>query len=411
MAGLTVDRVNKLKAPGRYGDGGGLYLNIAPAGTKSWVQRIMIDGKRLDKGLGGFPSVSLSTARKIADSNRVKVKSGENPWAIAGRVNGAAAQPAVRSVPTFEQAARRFYEASLPTWRSAKHAAVWVQSLELHVFPAIGSIPVDELTRADVLGVLTPLWAIIPETARRIRRRVRAVLRWALAFGFVEHNAAGELIDGALPTMPPSDTHHRALHYSAVPDAYGKLIRWRAFREPQPHPMTVLALRFVILTAARSGEVRGATWDEIEEYPGGPWSGGLWTIPAARMKTKKLHRVPLSPQAMDVLQSVSERISGPRSDNGLVFPGGTGRPIGESVLFTRCQVDALGCSPHGFRSSFRDWAAERSGASREAIELALSHAPGGRVEMAYFRSDLLDQRRELMNSWGDFVDWGHRALF
>ena len=385
MATLTVDKVRKFKDPGRYGDGGGLYLNVAPGGSKSWVLRIQQGGKRTDKGLGGFPAVSLSAARRLAEESRVAVKRGDAP-------PKAVKSAAPKLAPTFEEAARRFHEANLPKWRSDKHPRYWIRSLELHVFPKIGHMPIDEVTRADVLDALSPIWGTVAE-ARRIRQRVRAVFQWGLAYEYIAANPAGEIIDGALPAMPASDAHHKALHYSKVPAAYKHLIRTRYIRDPQPHKVTVLALEFVILTAARSAEVRGMTSDEVNS------DGSVWTIPAHRMKGGKQHRVPLSGAARFILGQVRDLGRG----DGLVFPGAAGRPIGECVLLARCKADKLGCTPHGFRSSFRDWAAEQTNYSREAIELSLAHAPGGKVEMAYFRSDLLEQRRALLEEWGQFV--------
>ena len=198
--------------------------------------------------MGGFPAVSLSAARRLAEEGRVAVKRSEAP--------AKAVRPAApKLAPMFEEAALRFHEANLPKWRSAKHPRNWIRSLELHVFPKIGDMPIDEITRADVLDTLSPIWGGIAEV-RRIRQRVRAVFQWAVAYGFVESNPAGNAIDGALPTMPPSDAHHEALHYSKVPAAYRHLTRTRYIRDPQPHEVTLLALEFVILTAARSAEVR-----------------------------------------------------------------------------------------------------------------------------------------------------------
>ncbi len=386
MATLTVDKVRKFKDPGRYGDGGGLYLNVAPGGSKSWVLRIQQGGKRTDKGLGGFPAVSLSAARRLAEESRVAVKRGEAP--------PKAVKPAApKLAPTFEEATLRFYEGKQLGWKNAKHSRTWLQSFKLHVFPKFGSVTVDEVTRADVLDALAPLWPTTPETARRIRSRIRGVFQWAIAYGHIESNPAGEAIEGALPKVPPSGAHHKALHYAKVPAAYQHLTRIRYILDPQPHKVTLLALEFLIFTAARSAEVRGMTWNEVSA------DGSLWTIPAHRMKAGKEHRVPLSGSATFVLGQARDLGRG----DGLVFPGAAGHPIAESVLLDRCKADKLGCTPHGFRSSFRDWAAERTSYSREAIEFSLAHAPGGRVEMAYFRSDLLEQRRALLEEWGQFV--------
>lgn len=409
MPNLTVERIAKLKKVGMHGDGGGLYLNVAKGGSKSWIQRIQVDGKRVDKGLGGYPAVSLSQARRQADANRVAAQAGENPWPPKARVNRMAAKQKGPRVPTFKEATQEYYELNHPSWKSAKHRATWLQSMELYVFPDIGDIPIDEVTSRDILAVLHPLWPRIPDTAMRLRHRMRAVFRWAVSYEFIESNPAGERIDGALPRVPRSTDHYAALHYSLVPEAYWKLVRTREPGDSSPRSMTLLALRLLILTAARSAEVRHMTWDELAEGDTNkPEDGGLWVIPAARMKAAKEHRVPLSPQAMTVLKQRKREY---RSNTLLVFFSERSllSPIGENALGTRCRIDGLGGSAHGFRSSFRDWAAEQTSLSREAAEMCLAHTPGNRVERAYFRSDLLDQRRELMNLWGEFVETECRA--
>ena len=201
MAQLTALKVKSVTNPGRYGDGAGLYLAVAASGSKSWVLRIVVQGRRRDIGLGGYPTVGLAEARNLAAANRAIVAESRDPVAEKRRP----------PKPTFREAARQVHEANLPRWRNEKHGAAWIRTLERFAFPVFGNMPVDQVTRADVLAVLTPIWGSKPETARRVRQRIRTVMRWAMAHGFVEHNVAGAAIDGALPTMPKQKAHMRAL--------------------------------------------------------------------------------------------------------------------------------------------------------------------------------------------------------
>ena len=386
MVSLTVEKARRLTEPGRYGDGGGLYLNIAKGGSKSWVQRLYVEGKRLDKGLGGFPKVSLTDARKMATSNRAAVAEGRNPWAD-GQPKAAAG---VQQIPTFRAATFKAHERKAHLWRNAKHTASWIQTLERHAFPIIGDMRMDEITRADVLAVLDPIWREIPENARRVRQRMRSVFSWAMSWGYTDVNPAGEVIDAALDPMPRLvNGNFPALPYEQVPEAIRKI------QDSESWAATKLAFEFLILTAARSGEVRGATWDEID------LDADLWTVPSERMKMGREHRQPLSIQAVVLLRGARERLGG---GSRLVFPSPGGNMLSDNALSLRARKDAIGCVPHGFRSSFRDWAAECSGASRDAIELSLAHDVGNAVERAYFRTDLLEKRRPLMQSWADYLD-------
>ena len=262
MPQLTAARVKAVAEPGRYGDGAGLYLNVAPGGSKSWVQRIVVAGRRLDIGLAGYPTVGLAEARVLAAANRTGVAAGRDPVAEKRRP----------PKPTFKEAAQQVHQANLPRWRNAKHGAAWIRTLERFAFPVFGNMPVDRVTRADVLAVLTPIWSSTPETARRVRQRIRAVMRWAMAHGFIENNPAGEAIDGALPPMPRVKDSLRAFPYREVSEAL------KIVEESRSSASARLCLRFTVLTAARSGEARGALWSEIDP------DKALWTVPAARMK-------------------------------------------------------------------------------------------------------------------------------
>lgn len=376
---LTIARIKALTAPGRYSDGGTLFLNVAPGGSKNWVQRIVINGRRHDIGLGGWPVVTLSDARDVALDNRRLVQKGGDPLAHKRKVK----------VPTFEEAAKVVYAANLPRWNSAKTAANWMQQLERHAFPRLANKPLDRIAREDVLAVLTPIWTSTPGTARKLRQRIRAIMEWAQAHGHVEHNAAGEAISGALPSMPSVKAHHRSLSYQDLPAAL------EAIEASAANVPAKLCFRFVVLTACRSGEARGATWQEID------LEAGTWTIPADRMKTGHEHRIPLSSAALDVLKAASAF----RDESGLVFPSPRKRftQISDTALngILRTVELADRCVMHGFRSTFRDWCAE-TGKAREIAEAALAHTVGG-VEGAYFRSDLFDRRRDVMDAWARYA--------
>lgn len=381
MARLTALKVRSIDKPGRYGDGNGLYLNVAKGGSKSWVQRITIDGVRRDMGLGGYPAVSLAQARAQAASNKSAVASGINPIVEKRRA----------TTPTFREAAMQVHAINLPTWRNGKHAAQWISTLQTYAFPVIGDMKVDAIRKIDVLACLTPIWTAKPETARRVRQRMRAVFSWAMAHDYVEYNVAGEAINAALPAMPKVRAHHRALPYVDVPEVLEMIAATRASESAK------LCFRFTVLTASRSGEARAATWDEIDA------DSALWTVPALRMKAGRAHRVPLSDAAIEVLEE-ADAIS---DESGLAFPSPRkrGRPLSDMTLTKLLRDNGISerTTMHGFRSSFRNWAQEQTGASHAAMELSLAHTVGSAVEQAYMRSDLLEQRRKLMQQWADYL--------
>ncbi len=378
---LSATQVKALEEPGRYSDGGGLHLYISKAGGKSWVQRITVDGRRRDIGLGGYPSVSLARAREKAAANRAAIADGRDP----------VAEKRTLATPTFREAACSVYEANRPRWRNAKHIANWTQVLERHAMPALGSTPIDRIGRGDVLRVLSPIWTSRPETARRVRQRMRTIFRWAMAHGFMEANPAGEAVDGALPRMPKTRAHFRSLPYQEVASALGTI------EASQASMAAKLCLRFLVLTAARSGEVRGATWNEID------LGGREWRIPAGRMKAGLEHRVPLSAQALEVL----EQAVALRDENGLVFPSPlkAGSPMSDMTLTKVLRSTGLAqrATVHGFRSSFKDWTMEQTDTPWAVGEAALAHALGNSTEQAYARSDLFERRRVLMQQWADYL--------
>ena len=378
---LSATRVKALRDPGRYSDGDGLHLFINKRGRKSWVQRITVDGRRRDIGLGGYPTVTLGQARKRASDNRETIGNGKDPVAEKRRP----------STPTFSEAARTVHEANIPRWRNGSHTRAWIQTLERHAFPKIGNKHIDRISRTEVLTVLEPIWSTRPETARRVRQRMRTIFRWAMANELIETNPAGEAIDGALPSMPKVKAHLRALPYQDVVSAL------RTVDASQTSPASKHCLKFLVLTAARSGEARGTTWDEIDI------DGATWTIPGSRMKAGIEHRVPLSDQALDVLTLARQLEDG----SGLCFPSPlrTGRMLSDMTLTNILRKTGLadGATVHGFRTSFKTWTMEQTDTPWAVGEAALAHQLGGSVEQAYARSDLLDRRRPLMQQWADYL--------
>ena len=379
MGKFTTATAKSLAKPGMYRADPTLYLAIAPGGSKSWIQRITIDGKRRDLGLGPFPVISIAKARERAFANRVAIADGRDPLAEKRKAR----------VPTFQEAAKRTYEANRPRWRSEKVAKKWWQAMEKHAFPILGDMRVDRIGREDVLRVLTPLWTSRPEQARKVRQSIRSTLRWAEALGLVETNMAGEAINGALPAQPAVKEHLRALAHREVAAALETV-------EASASSLSArLAFRFTVLTAARSGEVRGATWNEVD------LEAREWRIPANRMKAGAEHRVPLSDAALAVLEQARQL----RDRAGLLFPSPSraGRPLSDMTLTKVLRSTGLAkrTTIHGFRSSFRDWCAD-TGKPREIAEAALAHTVGG-VEGAYFRSDLFERRCRLMADWAAYL--------
>ena len=314
-------------------------------------------------------------------ANRVAIADGIDPLAEKRRAN----------TPTFRAAAVATWEANRPRWRSAKTARAWMQSLEKHVFPAIGALPVERIGHDEVLRILKPLWSTRPQLARKLRQHIRATLQWCQAHGHIGTNVAGEAIDGALPAMPAVKAHYRALPWAEVGEALD------AVRQvPGISQSSRLCLEFLVLTAARSREALGATWDEID------FAEREWRIPAERMKTGAAHAVPLADAALRTLGAARD-LGGER----FVFPSPVrrGARLGEfSLLYILRKADLAGrTTVHGFRSSFRSWAGECTDADHAVMELCLAHTVGNAVERAYARSDLMDKRRALMAAWAETV--------
>ena len=380
---LSATFVKTVNVPGRYGDGrGGLGLTLlVKPGThsglcKSWGQSVRIDGRRTTLGLGRYPVVTLAMARKRALANARAIAQGRDPRRVS------------HEVPTFASACEKVIAIHAENWRSrGRSEHQWRASLRDYAMQRLGSKRVDAIDTADVMAVLQPIWSTKRETARRVRQRISAVMMWAVAEGYRSDNPAGDAIAAALPKIGAKRQHFPALHHTKVAAAVDKVRRSNA------HRCTALAFEFLVLTACRSGEVRGARWEEVDR------ARAVWTIPAERMKADREHRVPLSAQALRVLEEARTL----DNKSGIVFPSRSGRTLSQATLPKLLRDLKIGAVPHGFRSSFRDWAAECTEAPREVCELALAHVNNDRVEAAYRRSDLFEKRRLLMAAWADYI--------
>jgi integrase len=377
---LTAATVRSLSAKGFYPDGQGLYLKIDPSGAKRWMQRLVIQGKRRDLGLGSASLVSLAEARECALQNRKLARAGGDP--LASRKQS-------ESIMTFEAAAQRVHDLHLPTWRNAKHGQQWLNTLRQYAFPHFGKKRLDAMTGSDVLSALSPIWNKRPETARRVKQRIGTVLKWANANGWRTDNPA-DAISKALPKHDRSTIkHQKALPYDQVTDALNRV------RESDASFSSKLAFEFMVLTATRSGETRGAVWDEFD------LEKEEWTIPGERMKSKRPHRIPLSPRCIVILKQAKALQS---KTSSYVFPGALdGKPLSDMTLSKLLKELGVGAVPHGFRSSFRDWAGERTNFPREVCEFALAHVIKDKAEAAYARSDLFEKRRKLMEDWSRYL--------
>jgi len=388
---LTALAVQTITAPGWHADGGGLYLEVDPSGRKRWAMRLTINGKRHDFGLGPIHKVTLQKARDRAALYREKAYAGISPITRKGRTS----EPA--DGLTFQQAANEVHRIRKAQWSNGKHVEQWINTLEEYAFPHMGTRAVASLTTADMLTVLSPIWATKPETARRVRQRLRAVLEWARAAGHRAGDNPIDLIGDGLPKQRRKVEHHTALPYGEVSTFVV------ALRAGAADGVTKFAFEFLILTAARTKEVRLATWAEFD------LEKALWTVPADRMKARREHIVPLSPRAVEILKAVRPRASDPAA---LVFADAqTGQALSENRFLNA--RDGLGyrgrCDPHGFRSSFRDWAAEETAFPPEVVEMALAHTIANKVEAAYRRGDLLAKRRKLMETWAEYATTVRKA--
>ena len=383
MGSLTALKLRSALAAGRYQDGDGLMLLVKPSGARSWVLRAQADGKRRDFGLGSGATLTLAEAREKAASIRKLYRNGGDPVAAKR-----AEREARKSIPTFLEAATVLHGELNESWRNLKHGDQWLNTLTVYAFPALGALRIDQIDAPLIRDTLLPIWLTKPVTARRVRQRIGSVLDWAHAKGYRPAEAPMRSVSKGLPKQPKGGGHFPALAYEQVPALVAQL---------QTVPtMGRLALLFAILTAARSGEVRGALWPEIN------MASATWTIPAERMKAGRAHAVPLSPQAVAVLKQ-AKALQIARAGE-IIFASPRGGPLSDMTL-TKVLRDAGQdvATVHGFRSSFRDWAAEQTSTANEVLEAALAHTVPNKVEAAYRRTNFLEKRTPLMAEWGAFL--------
>ena len=380
---LTTRTVQSAQGTGRkrrLADGGGLYLVVAPSGSKSWVLRTVVKGKRCDIGLGGVSLVSLKEAREQALQLRKVARAGGDPL-IERRQDR-------RPVPTFEAATMQVHAAHAPAFKNEKHRKQWVSSLTT-MFTAFGAKRVDAITTADILTAISPQWLERPETSRRVLQRLRVVFDWCQAQGYCAGDNPTQGITKVLPKHRAARSHHAALPYSEVPAFI------RALHESDASELVRLGLELTILSATRTSETLRATWSEID------LPAKTWTIPGERMKAGVDHRVPLSPRCIAILARARALVNG----SGYVFPGrATAKPLSNmAFLMALRRMHRDDITTHGFRSSFRDWAAEQTNFPRAVCEAALAHTLRDKTEAAYHRTDLFERRRELMTAWAAFA--------
>jgi integrase len=433
MAGkLTAQSIKNLKEPGKYSDGGGLglFLWVKPNGGKFWIQRILIQGRRRDIGLGGYPVVSLASAREVAMANKQAVRQGQDPLADKRKA---------RESLTFKGAAKRYLEANLTGFRNAKHRAQWGSTLHTYAYPVLGHLDVNTIEPRDVLRAVQPIWETKTETAKRLRGRIEAVLSWATVAGHRTGDNPARWKGNLSEMLPSAAKVAKSEHYPAI--TLGDAARW--FKALQGRKgFGARALELLALSGGRSGDVRGMLWGEIHvanpdgtlvpldsekaDLGAGPPAttatllhGAVWVIPAQRMKREREHRVPLSPAMIDLLQRVPRMGS-----TDLVFPSSKHTPLSDATIGNVMKrlhtadiaaggkgfVDATTgrpAVPHGLRSTFRDWGAER-GVDRDLMEISLSHLVGSDVERAYRRSDMLERRRAVMQDWANYLQGGEQ---
>ncbi len=393
-----IDRLNALavsraKKPGLYADGGGLCLQVTASGAKSWVLRYMLNGRARSMGLGSLNAVGLSDARELAREARRLRAAGIDPIDDRNNRRSGALLEEAKS-KTFKDCATAFINAHKASWQNAKHVSQWTNTLTTYVYPVFGDFPVQGIDVSMVTRVIEPIWTEKTETAMRLRGRIEAVLDWATARGYRRGENPARW-RGHLENLLPRGSkvrqvrHHAALPYSAIAEFMGVL--------RQQKGVAALAMEFAILTACRTGEVIGGRWSEIDI------KASVWVIPAARMKGRKEHRVPLSDRALAVLEEMQGLRDG-ADKAAFVFPGGKkGMPLSNMAmlqLLKRMGRDDL--TTHGFRSTFRDWAAEQTSYPSEVAEMALAHAVGDKVEAAYRRGDLFEKRQRLMDEWATY---------
>jgi integrase len=388
---LGALQVGRLKEPGRHAVGGvaGLHLYIQSSFQRSWVLRVLVGGRRKDIGLGGFPDVTLAGAKEAARRARDQIVQGVDP--VEQRKQARALLMAdSATAKTFTECYEAFIEDKGEEWRNPKHRQQWTNTLKTYADPKLGALLVRDISLAHVLEVIEPIWKSKTETATRVRGRIEAVLDWATVRGYRSGDNPARWKGHLEQLLPKPSKVSKVVHHGAVDvdDVASFAVALR-----QVPGMGSRALEFVMLTAARSGEVRGARWSEIDR------EAKLWTVPAERMKAHVEHRVPLSTQALKLLDAI------PKIDGSdMVFPGKGGKPLSDMTLSAVMRRMGLDAVPHGLRSTFRDWASERTNFPRELAEMALAHTIESKVEAAYRRGDLLAKRLKMMQAWGDFCE-------
>ena len=379
---LTALKIKKLTIPGRYADGNNLYLEVDKSGARRWTLRVTILGRRRDMGLGGISTVSLEEARELAYQYRKIARSGGDP--ILERQKNRGLQT------TLIYCTKKVHAINLPTWKNEKFAKQWLSSLEHHVFPTIGKLPISQVTSADILRVLTPIWNTKGDTAKKIKQRLRMIIKWARAQGYFQGDDPVELAEQALPKQLKSDDHHKSLEFEKLPEMISNL------RKSKISLTTKLALEFTILSACRTSEVLNAKWEEID------LTKLIWSIPSERMKGGKVHQVPLTDRMTVILNDCKKL----KTNNDLLFPSEiNGEALSNNTmrlaLKKRLKVDA---TVHGMRSSFKDWASETTNFANEVSEMALAHTISNKTELAYRRRTLIEKRRHLMQKWSDYLN-------
>jgi integrase len=387
-ARLSAVGIQKLAEPGRYPDGGGLYLRVTPEGTKNWIFRFMRNYKAREMGLGPIADMGLAEARERAGDLRKVLRRGLDPIAerMAESLNRAEAEASVR---TFRECAEAYIAAHQGSWKHPKHVVQWKRSLDRYAYPRIGSLPVHRIELEHVLGVLEPIWYKVPETASRVRNRVELVLSYATAKRCRQGPNPAQWKGNLDQILPKRSRVKKREHFAALPrDQIGEFLV--AIRKEAGAASR--ALEFLILTATRTNEVLGTTWGEID------LQNRIWTIPAARMKAGKEHRVPLCDRALKILDEM-RTLFGER----LVFPGrNAGAQLSDMAMLQVIKRASFKVTAHGFRSTFSDWVSECTNHSKEVREMALAHVIDNETEAAYRRGDLFEKRRALAEEWGDF---------
>ncbi|MYC46357.1 MAG: DUF4102 domain-containing protein [Acidimicrobiia bacterium] len=373
---MSAAFVRTVTVPGKYGDQHGLILRVTPSGSKQWIWRGTIRGKRRDLGLGGYPYTSLAEARQRAFEYRKLARQGGDPTALRRDT----------TAPSFAEACEQVISMHEPSWKDGGRSSdSWRSTLSRLAYPRLGDMPIADITSEDILAVVGPVWQTRRETARKLKGRISAVMAWAIAEGHRPDDPTAAVMR-ALPRNNHQVQHHRALPHADVAAALATVRASGAWAGSK------LAFAFLVLTAGRSGEVRGARWNQVDE------GAALWTVPAEHTKNARPHRVPLSEAALEVLGAAK---SLPASTD-LVFPSPTGRQISNATMGKLLRQNGIDAVPHGFRSSFRDWCGE-TGVAREVAEACLAHTVANATEAAYARSDLLARRRDTMDAWGKYL--------